>query len=1207
MNEVADTPGAGRVILFCSTSDNIGRTTAIVNVALILAGNGLNVLVADAHGSRIRADHYLRPYLTPPADPPGAPWSVSIDDDGVSLSGRMSLLQLDLSAGGQDQVRAIREAAAAFDYVLIDAPSEGYGPAPETFSGLADVVVACFPLNIRSIESCADVARRVQLGAGRPVAVLALGIKAETSVAAPLEQARNVVTRRFAELGAGREPTYVEIPYAPVYSFSDTLATLNEPPGKADGLRVAYERLAEELTGGLAGALRRVTLVYSPRDRAWAEWAQAQLERLGVRVRVLASGAIDGQALVGDALILVISPAGLPPEQVAWLRRVPESGIRLVLVDGRRIPEGLTHLPRLELPARSEAEALRTLRRELRVAGPRADAAGGARFPGTPATAGLPPRDPGFVGRDREIDALRDALAAAREDQRVCTLHGPPGIGKSEVALEYGHRFAGAYDLVWWIPGEGAADVRQGLADLAVALGIPTGADAAEAVLRHLGSEESGSWLLLYDGVTGEDDLAPHIPLTRDRCDVVVTTRAAPLDSRRPGLPIGPLAGAEALALLARHVPDLTEEQAEPVVARVGGVPLVLDVAGAWISAARSRVREDSVRFRDALSHAVARFADEYDRVLGECQARGQTTPASRVMLDLALETLPGDIGGRALRRDNLGGDAALRLLGVCACLSPRGVALRVLRSAPMLGLLTDADKLNDPLMVDVMLRSLGRYGLVEVDLGRPDQPVRAHGLVRALVRERMGEDGVRGLLRDLRGALAALSPSDDADESGPALHAELDRHFEAVRAWDDARPEVRRWVLRQLSFVLRADDKLAVDRVKDIGSRVLAAWDDESLPRLRLLDLLAEVSRSRGDHHDHLRYSFQALRSQRVVLGINHPRTLLTAGAHATALRAMGEFEEARDMERDVLRELRELLGAHHPLTGNAMHNLAISEALVGDARRALELAQQRYELRVRMAGEGDPAAVRTAITMARYHRDLGRLDDSFTLLKRVLPHRGTLGRAGRRGPSLEVLRAESGLAVTERRLGRPENARERDERILADLRAHQGDRDLVTLICRASLAADLDALGKHQAAAYEAEACLAGLRDTLGPDHPYAGVCEVGLAAYLRNSGDLVGAAEIGAKALGRLRRWLVPHHPWMIAASVAYANTLVLRGDHARAAGLEQAALDGFRDAGLPGHPNALLVEKNLSDTRSRLAGAGLTGRAVRADIDLEIPGL
>ncbi|WP_214411926.1 FxSxx-COOH system tetratricopeptide repeat protein [Sphaerisporangium fuscum] len=1216
MNDVADTSPTAVSVLFCSTSDNIGRTTTIINVALILAGAGLEVLIVDAHRSTIRADHYLRPFITPPApaEPPSGPRVVTVRSDETQLTAPIAVLRLDTTETDEDAWTGALDAAVragTYDYVLIDAPGQGSGIRPEVFADRADTVVACFPLNARSIESCADLAGRLQQAARRPLGVVALGIKADSAAPEPLQQARGVVQRRFSELGPGEAAPYVEIPYTPAYAYTDTLAVQNEPPGRPEGLRAAYERLARELTDGKVGALREVTLVYSPRHRVWAEWARAQLERFGLRVKTTAVRRFGGGENPRNAsAVLVISPAGLDDEAASLLRRMPGTGTCLAVVDDLPLPEGLSHHELLDLRGLTEPEAVAALRRALRVGGPSAATPAGARYPAAAVLSNVPVRVSPFVGRDDAVEQTRDVLLAPGTGRAVCTLSGPPGIGKTEIAMEYCHRFGGAYDIVWWLAAGSEQSIRQGLGELAAALAIPTAADAAEAALRHLSSMRSGGWLLVYDGAPDAAGLPVPTPATGEHRHVVVTSRT-PVGSRddggqEPPVEIGPFTPSESVALLRRRVPELLTEQAELVGEHVGDIPLVLDLAGAWIAALAARLRHDNVLPRDAVRQAAERFGEGFTRKQAELLDRDGTAPPARVMLELTLDNLPDDIGGQALRRQNIGGAATLRLLEVCALLSPDGVDLALLRSSGMLALLARAERLDDPLMVDVMLRTMCRYGLVQVDLGRPALPVRLHRLVGELVRQRMGPR-LDGLVADLRLALASWIPldGDDAGEGHARVYAELERHLDALRPWEDTRPEVRRWLLRQLGRLLGRDDRLARDRVKEVALLALGEWHEESEQTLRLYNLLAQVSRLRGDYRDNEEYSFRALRSQRAVLGVNHPRTLLTAGAHAAALRAMGEFEEARDEERDVLRELRELLGANHPQTGNAMHNLAISEALMGDPRRALQLAGQRHRLRVALNGEADAEAARTAVAMARYHRDLGELRESYNLLKDVLGRRGSLGSPAR--PRLEVLRAESGLAVTERRLGAPYDARERDERILEEFRAHQGDRYLGTLICRASLAADLNALGKYERAADEITACWSDLRATLGPEHPYTQVCEILLGAYLRNSGVLSEAAEWGRRALTRLGDRLGPSHPWTLAAAVALANTMVLRGELALAAGLEERARAGFHDAGLPGHPNARLLARNLADTRSRMAAGAASDRLVREDIDLEIPGL
>ena len=65
----------------------------------------------------------------------------------------------------------------------------------------------------------------------------------------------------------------------------------------------------------------------------------------------------------------------------------------------------------------------------------------------------MPPRNPRFTGRDGMLTELRRRWHAD-EPLVVQALYGLGGVGKTQLALEYAHRFAADYDLTWWIDAE---------------------------------------------------------------------------------------------------------------------------------------------------------------------------------------------------------------------------------------------------------------------------------------------------------------------------------------------------------------------------------------------------------------------------------------------------------------------------------------------------------------------------------------------------------------------------------------------------------------------------------------------------------------------------------------------------------------------------------------------------------------------------------
>jgi hypothetical protein len=77
----------------------------------------------------------------------------------------------------------------------------------------------------------------------------------------------------------------------------------------------------------------------------------------------------------------------------------------------------------------------------------------------------VPPRNLHFMGRTKILTGLRTDLRTSKKHVRV--LHGMGGIGKTQLAVEYAWRFAGDYDLVWWIDADNSETLTAQFAELA--------------------------------------------------------------------------------------------------------------------------------------------------------------------------------------------------------------------------------------------------------------------------------------------------------------------------------------------------------------------------------------------------------------------------------------------------------------------------------------------------------------------------------------------------------------------------------------------------------------------------------------------------------------------------------------------------------------------------------------------------------------------
>ena len=1217
-----DRPGPFAV--FLATSENLGLSTTLRNAADILAEANRSVLLVNG-----RADTTTTPL---PAPVPGRVHT-------AAASGEQSLAAL-----ADDPV------AMAYDHVLVEAPVPDTPEAtePVRLVAHADAVVICFAMTAWSIDGATVLAEDLTARRSDPsLRLLTLGLKSDVAVHDRLRDARERVRRKFAPLArtlGGPDIPLLEIPYNPMYQDSRSLAVEAEDAGTVTGLRPYYERLADWLRARRAPRLTDVTVVHATRHAPWAAWLRDRLAVKGVRTELRRADTYAGERPEPGAALLFLSPDAGDDTLLGQIGALSHTDVRIVLVDEPFPHTEAAHHERIDLRDSTEDVALRDLYKALGL-GPADETRGGARFPRLPETTNVASRNSDFVARDAFLATLDEELRAAGADGACLVLHGPSGWGKSETAHELCHRYGAGYDVVWWVRSWERQRAERGLARLAGRLGSPEDRlatpddEGLSPLLTRLSRPDDGMgrWLVVYDGATDPAELLGLLPVPHERGHVLITSRVPPYDEPPAGTPedrpphLRPLAipamsPEESRALFADRVPEITEAQARQLGSVVDFVPHALHLAARCL-AERTAVhqREDHLNPAAAVRAAVGDLLAEHRGAKTELLGDVDAVSPVAVMVRVARRIAGTTAGAAAWRTESPEADPLDWLLGAASLLTGRGMGLELLRSRRILSELARDDEaagprpanghrhpddvqLPDEHMVSVALWSLAQVGLLDVDFDRREQPLVQHHGLRDLIRAGMDPDARRHIESVLRGVLAEYSPQESQD-----LPADWAREVYSLRLWEDTRPRVRRSLLRHLNALSQRAESADLDRVLDIAGRAREQWraeGDEQPPEyLRLLNLTARAHRLRGEYERSRGLAQEALRGHRRLLGITHPRTLLSADSYAATLRALGRFDDALLQLRPALEGLTLLLGWKHEATIQVEHNLALTEALTGRVAVALARLQERFRYRQAVGGEDDAVAWRTADLLAYLFRATGRDGEARDLLRQRLRRHGDTW-------DFDRLKTEVGLAVSERRLadGFPavrdprygyELAHERDLRALGLFVSRFDAEGFDTLRCQFSYAADLHALGKADEAEQQAGSCADTLARRFGAGHPYTGLCQVRHGVTLRAKGELRLAEEVGRNAVNLLTHKLGQAHPWVAAAENSLAATVAAEGRIGEATELAQAALTRLRDLGVAHRPDGRRVRAHLD----RLTGADTARPAPPSgyDIDLELPGL
>jgi len=779
---------------------------------------------------------------------------------------------------------------------------------------------------------------------------------------------------------------------------------------------------------------------YTAADQAWAEWIASELEAAGHTTVLQAWDFRPGEDFVrrmnqaleqSERVLAVLSPRYFASpyaadEWTAALVRDPQGRDRLlpVRIEPCDLPPLIASRVYIDLVGLDERTAAANLR--AGIARGRVKPAGaspfpgwrqpaaGCRFPGRrPEVFGVPLRNPNFTGRVGLLTKMRGTLQAqsAEADLRTASIYGLGGIGKTQLAIEYAHRYAADYDLMWWIPAEQPLAIPGRLAVLARRLDLPELRDQ-EAQLGLLFDElgRRSRWLLIYDNATAPGDLVSCWPPAGGGA-VLITSRNPAWRSMTTPVQVDVLTRDESVAFL--HARTGRDGPAAELAGALGDLPLALEQAAAYLE-------HTSTSLGDYLALLGDRPAELLR--LGEPSGHPDTVAASWTL---------------SLGRVQADAPSAADLLTLCSFLAPDDIPRRLppdyasVLPAPLRAVAADR------LAYDQALATLSRYSLATVT----EDSVAIHRLVQTWVRETLDEQTRRQRAQDAARLALAAFPADVGDpEQWPAC-ARLLAH--ALAAADNASrlaadPEATADLLNQVASYLWWRAELGQARqlferaVAVLGAQVGSDHPDVAISLVNL----GNVLRGLGDlPAARVRYE-RARTLLEARLGPDDPDVARVLNNLGSVLGSLGQLSAARDSHQRAQAILQTRLSPAALDLASNLDNLGIVLRLLGELPDALDAHQRALAIRMAGLGPDHPDVARSLSNLGIVFRRLGELPAARDADKRALiirearlgpdhPHVAqSLSNLGSVGYDLENLPAartcyERALAILEARLG--------------------------------------------------------------------------------------------------------------------------------------------------------------------------------------------
>ncbi|KAF2728204.1 HET-domain-containing protein, partial [Polyplosphaeria fusca] len=466
-----------------------------------------------------------------------------------------------------------------------------------------------------------------------------------------------------------------------------------------------------------------------------------------------------------------------------------------------------------------------------------------------------------FVGRESQLAELEAKLFEYNRATKMAIV-GPPGTGKSQLALEIAHRARqrNRNCCVFWIDASDTVSLYRSYESIAQKLGIPgwddEKADSRQLVKAYLGRNGERQYLLVFDNADdmslGSNDLSDYVPQS-EQCAALYTTtnRDTAKELAAPNvLKLKEMSLSTAQRMLANYIraplSPSEQQEAQLLLHELSYLPLAIVQAAAYIN-----IRGITLQQYRLL---VAR---QIEAVLGHDSKPPENGPQEHDITGPVATTLL--ISLDQICRDN---DLATIYLSLAACVDQKDILLDLLPAA-------------SPREREDAVKVLSGYRLVT---RRPaETSLDLHQLVYRTLQEWLRR---QGQLDEWTGnavkELYRIFPDND--------HSSRSK-------WRRLLPHAK-YVLMHSSVGKKGGDRLDLAR-----KCAMALYNDGRWVEAEQLEVQVMETSSR-------------------VFGKEHPDTLTSMANLASIYRNQGRWKEAEQLQANELQICSRVLGDEHPDT---------------------------------------------------------------------------------------------------------------------------------------------------------------------------------------------------------------------------------------------------------------------------------------------------